>query len=347
MQTGNSLVSDSVAAEIKNFTSSIDFAKEAEVALSESGDLELPEYARIESDIEVPSTWANEVPETKKVVVESQEAPKPSETIKFKANGEEIEISLEEAKQKLSLVEGSRQALQDRAKLSKELKELRKQAQELAEYKDTWEKLEAVKHDRKQLLELITGESYDDVVAREAERRELYRNGTDEQKQLLEYAERVQRLEREREVDQKRRDTEMTRIEQAKFDAERDRVKTAMEREYFKHKLPEGLDPAAQKKLGAMVWQQSVADLKSYYNQYGKITNKMVEKAFADNASLLTHSVAKSADKHASVVSEERKKQAVEKAQIASTRNYDSGDLSKLTGMNPNQLFDFFKKGKK
>lgn len=335
---------EDAAAEIMAFTKSIDFGAESQVSEQEQ-DLNVGD----DPEFDVESTWADDESESQdnpKVSKSDTPENKPAQTIKFKANGEDIELSLEEAQKRLSLAEGARQALQDRATLKKEVANLKKQSEELAKYKDTWDKLESVKHDRKQLLELITGESYDDIMQREAERRDIYQYGTDEQKRLLEYSEKLQKLERERELENSRRESQVQQAEQAKFDAEKQRVQTTMEREYYKHELPEDLDPAAANKLKAMLWQQSASDLKQYYQKYGKITNKMVEKAFADNANVLLGAHSKQVDKKVNEIRESEKQSAKEKAQLASTKDSGITMDANLAKLNPNQLFDFFRKGR-
>lgn len=339
---------DSIAAEVANFAKGLDFTQESAIAEKELASDALPDYSSIHDDIDFESTWETKDESQENPLVSKQDIPadKPSQTIKFKANGKDMELSVEEAQRRLSLAEGARQALQDRAKLRKENETIRKQAEELTKYKETWDKLESVKHDRRQLLELITGESYDDLIAQEAEKREIHLYGTDEQKQLLEYSEKVQRLEREKELENGRREKAAQQVDKANYDAEQTRLKTAMEKEFGKYKLPEGLDPTAQTKLSKMLWKQSVDDLKSYHSQYGKITGKMVEKAFQDNANILLNSHKEQVDKKVAEIRQTEKSTAKEQAQLASLKNSDDQGLSQLSRLNPNQLFDLFRKGR-
>jgi hypothetical protein len=344
---------ESVNSEAAAFAASINPSAEAQAVDAE---MNMPLESLVdEGDIEVESTWADgpdkgqkldDIFQAKSAASKPATPESPAQTIKFKANGEDIELPLEEAQKRLSLAEGARQALQDRAKLSKENKLLQEQAKELAKYKDTWDKLESVKHDRQKLFEMITGEPYDDLIRKESERREIYQNGTEEQKQLLAQAERVQRLEREIELEKTRKDSESKRIDQQRYEAEKQQVRTVMEKEFYKHDLPTDLAPAAQSKLKAMLWKQSTDDLKQYHKEYGKITNKMVEKAFADNAALLKGGLKASVDKQVADVREATKQSAKENAQLASTKNSGTAIDPKLASMNPSDLFKFFQKGK-
>jgi hypothetical protein len=340
---------DDVAAEAANFASSLDMSAEAELATAEEDGM--PTASQVDSDLEIESDWFDSEPKGESTPISSEAdtpdtSDEPSQTIKFKANGEDIELSVEEAQKRLSMAEGARQALQDRSKLRKEAKAKDQEIEALRQYKDTWEKLEAIKHDRQKLLETITGESYDDFLSQEAERREIYQNGTDEQRRLLEQADKIEKLERAQAADSQRREADLNKAETAKFDAEKQRVQNSMEREYYKHKLPEGVEGSAQNKLKNMLWKQSADDLKQYYQKYGKITNKMVEKSFKDNANVLFNSHKQAVAKGVSEVRETKKQAAKEKAQIASVKNSDQGIAPDVLKMNPNQLFDLFRKGK-
>lgn len=338
-----------LAEAAASFSKGLNLEQEASVA---EADQALEDgTADLEGTIDVKSNWADEddespAPNNNPAVSKSNIPEAPLQTIKFKANGEDKEISLEEAQKKLSLAEGARQALQDRAKLRKELDNLKKQSQELTKYKDTWDKLESVKHDRKQLVELITGESYDDFLKNEMQRREIHQYGTAEQKQLLEYADKVQQLERERQLEIGKNEAKLKQAEKTQWDAEQQRVQTAMNVEFSKHEIPGDLDQHAQAKLRNMLWNQSKSDVIEYYKQYGKVTQKMVEKAFADNASALFRSNAKLAEKQSTEAKVAQKAEVKEKAQQAANPPAQAHDFDSLSKLSPDKLFDYFKKRK-
>lgn len=346
-----SMSEQDLAAAVANFTSGINPTEEAQTAQIEQ---DLAEgTVDMEGDIEVKSNWADEDSDEESLIPNNPKASKPNipetppQTIKFKANGEDKEISLEEAQKKLSLAEGARQALQDRAKLRKELDTLKKQSQELAKYKETWDKLESVKHDRRQLVELITGESYDDFLKDETQRREIHQYGTPEQKQLLEYADRVQKLERERQLEISRNEAKLKQAEQAQWEAEQQRVQNAMNAEFSKHELPDDIDSSAKARLRDMLWNQSKLDVIKYYQQYGKVTQKMVEKAFADNAAVILRSNAKLAEKQVSEAKAAQKSEAKEKAKLAAVSPAEPQDWDSLSKLSPDRLFDYFKTKKR
>ncbi len=338
-----------LAQAAESFKNSLNLEQEASVA--EAGQALEDGTAVLEGTIAAKSNWADEDEESP-APNDNPKASKPNipdappQTIKFKANGVDTEISLEEAQKKLSLAEGARQALQDRAKLRKELDNLKKQSQELSKYKDTWDKLESVKHDRKQLVELITGESYDDFLKNEMQRREIYQYGTAEQKQLLEYADKVQELERQRQLEIGKNEAKLKQAEKTQWEAEQQRVQTAMNAEFSKHAIPDDLDQPAQAKLRNMLWNQSKLDVINYYNQYGKVTQKMVEKAFADNAAALFRSNAKIAEKQSTEAKVAQKAEVKEKAQQAANPTTQAHDFDSLSKLSPDKLFDYFKKRK-
>ena len=273
----------------------------------------------------------------------------PPQTIKFKANGEDKELSLEEAQKQLSLAEGARQALNDRAKLKKESDELKKQLEEAKQYKEKWDALEAVKHDRKKVLETLTGQSYDDFITQEIQRREIHQYGTEEQKQLLDYSERVAKLERERQLETSKREEQLKKTQEARDAAEELQFNNTLEREYHKQleSMPKELDPARATRFKNILWNSAKIELKQYAEKYGKITHKMVEKAFKDNAEALFQGTTELVDKKLSQALDSQKKTAKEQAQLASvkqTRPVSNVDISRMSS---NQLIDYYNSKKR
>jgi len=98
--------------------------------------------------------------------------------------------------------------------------------------------------------------------------------------------------------------------------------------------------------LSKTLWKHSAEDLKEYFNEYGKITNKMIEKVFQDNANILLNANKTQVEKKVAEIRQTEKKTAKEQAQLASLKNSDDQGLSQLSKLNPNQLFELFKKGR-
>ncbi len=333
---------ESIASEVASFAKEIDFGAESKTVDDLDDSLMIPNGIHDEDDVGEGFFGAQAADGEAGASEQAAPEVKPSQTIKFKANGKDIELSHEEAQKRLSLAEGARQALADRAKLRKEVAAKDKSIQEMSRYKDSWDKLESIKHDKKQLLELLTGENYDDLMRREAEKREIHQYGSEEQKQMLQYAEELETLKRSRELETAAQKRESERAEQLAFDAEKQRVQTAMEREYFKHDMPADIDQAEQEVLKDMLWNKSARDLRKYHEKYGKITNKMVEKAFSDNAAVLFRTKSAQVDKTVQKLRADESKAAKEKAQIASTRQSDAGSTEDLSKLDPKQLFNHF-----
>ena len=344
MRDGLSSTPDSIASEVADFAKSVDFGAEAKSveALEDSfGDGGVPDVADSDYSVESDFFGGNKNPPKEQSEASELNTPEttPAQTIKFKANGQDIELSMEEAQKRLSLAEGARQALTASAKMKKDLQAKDKTVQELTKFKESWDKLEALKHDPKQLLEVISGQSYDDFIQREMEKREIYQYGSDEQKRMLELTEKLDRHERTADADKAKREADLRKADDLRWDAERERVQTAAQREYFKYEFPADMDAGEKSALKGMLWTQANANIREYQNTYGKLTNKMIEKAFADPAALLLRTKSEQVQKTVQKMREDERSVAKEKAQIASTR--ESGAVSpEVSRMNPKQLFD-------
>lgn len=291
---------------------------------------------------EAPESTSDSDPEAES---DTSQVLADQETIKYKANGEEQEITLEEAKKRLSLLEGSRKAFSDRAKLRKQYKEVKAQVDELQSYKDTFDKLERIKNNPAQLFEAITGESYAEFLNRELEKRHAYQSATPEQQRAMEAEERLRLIEQQMQLEKQDREKREQEAETKLFKAEKSQLQGRLEREFFKHELPND-NPQVANKLRKMLWRNALADLKDYHNNGYKLTDKVIQKAFADNSSALQYYYGQQVEKGVSTAINKKKESAKEKAQIASTRNYQAPIDSSISKLDPMSLFNRFKGAK-
>jgi hypothetical protein len=314
----------------------------------------------LDSDIEVESGfWEDEESETEESPIEDtseeadEEKPKAGQpkVVTYKANGQEVSITLDEAgiaelQKKLPLVDGARKAFSDKARIEKELKTQADRVKELEEYKNGWDKLEAVRNDRKKLWKLITGEDYDTALNREIERRSTYENATEAERRLMDIeAEReaekaeLQRLKSERESQTKT-------AEEKLYEAEKTDFKTKLESEFSKYSAPVEGDPAVANRIKKMLWTSAVADLKAYNKKYGKVTQRMIEKAFGDNAAALQAAYNTTVEKRVQEASGKRQVEAKSKAQEAATKNYATKVEDSWKKLDPMSLFRKMKSSK-
>ena len=284
--------------------------------------------------------------------VEAQIPSDLSQILKYKANGTDVELDLttEEGRTKaidaLSRQAGMDKAFSESAQLKKQNKKFQMQLDELSKYRESWDKLEDLKHDRQGLLEFVTGESYQDFMNNELSRRQAYESGSDEERRAMDYEERMQSMEAEMRRDKESREREIQKAQDLRSEADYEKWNMWSQNELQKYadKIPNS-NPVRANKLRKALWRESIADVKSYYSKYGKVTNKMVHKAFKDNADAMLGLYDTEVQNGVEKAIENKKVQAREKAQVASTKNYESAQInSDWASMDPTKLFQHFKK---
>lgn len=273
-------------------------------------------------------------------------APDSGQTIKYRANGKDVTISHEEAAKRLALVDGAKKAYDKAANLQRRLDEADKARAEDAKYRETWEKLERIGKDPKRLYETITGERFDDMLARELQKRDLYQNASEEERRVMDSEERIKALEAQSAADRAERDRRVKEAEEREFAADTRYTQTQLEREFFKYTFPED-KPNVANQLKRMLWRSTVADLKDYNKQGHEVTPDLIKKAFRDNAVALQSFYKSEVDKGVKQVTDKKKADASEKAQLASTRNYSNTNIKELASKDPMALFRAFQRGSK
>lgn len=261
------------------------------------------------------------------------------QTIKYKANGEEVEISVEEAAKRLSLADGARKVFSDNDKLRKTNKQLVEENKANKEIVDLWNKLEAVKDDERQLYNMITGRNFDEIIRKEAQWLLDYRDASPEEQRAMEaerVAEDAKRSLALRDKDAKKADE---RREQERYEIQKSRVFGAMEAEFRKHELPEGVDPAAGNRLKKMLWRNSIEDIKDLKRQKQPITASAIARVFAENAAALK-SFSRTVETQQVKEEVVKEKVATEKAKAASTKNYPKTTVDQdIAKLNPLDMF--------
>ncbi len=279
--------------------------------------------------------------------------PDNGQILRYKANGEEVELDMStdegraQAIEALSKLGGMQKAFSDSARNKKENTSLSKKIEELSKYRESWDKLEDLKHDRKALLEFVTGESYSDFMSSELAKKAAYEGGTEDQRQIMDYEDRMQAIEAEHRRDRESRERDIQKAQDLRQEADYETWNMWSQNELSKYvdKIPNTNEVRANK-LKKTIWRESIADIKSYYTKYGKITNKMVAKAFRDNADTILGTYDSEVQNGVNKAIENKRVQAREKAQVAGSKNYGSGQIDNdWTKLSPTDLFKRFKKG--
>lgn len=274
----------------------------------------------------------------------------PSDRIfKYKSNGEEVEVDLssEEARaelaKKLAAADGVKKAFSDKNKLQQQLKALKQQAEESNKYKESWDKLEALKDNPERLYEIITGQSFDSMMQNQLERRAIYQNASEEERKIMDYEDRIRKMEIQNERASRQREKEMAEAQNKHREATKKETQTKLEREFFKYEFGDS-DPASANKLRKILWRSALGDLQDYQKEGYKLSDKLVQKAFSDNAKALQSFYGKEVAKGVKQATDKMTADATEKAQIASTRNYTNHNLDSLSGKDPMSIFRAFQR---
>jgi len=317
----------------------------------------------LESDLEVPSSgfFENEPSddgqsseEISSSVVDN--TPQSGTIIKYKANGKEYEVDLsnEQAKQeiikKLALAEGARKVFSDKAKMARELKKYQEEVKKSQEILPLWKKLEEIHNsgNNKMLWKAFTGEDFDAMLEREVEKRHLKQSASPEEAMLMEKEEELERVKYSQRQLEKKLEEKLNLASKQKLEAETQSLKSVLIPEFQKHvEQFNSYSKPAQNRLKKMLWGTTIDDLTKYAEQGYDVSNpRIFKKVLENNAKALQLLNNKGVNEKVNQVIENKKKEATENAQLASTKNYSNDtDLRELVKMDPKTLFDkMFKK---
>lgn len=322
---------------------------------SAADDFEAPEAAfwGDESSKELDkSIAAKEGQATAKPAAATEAAKAAAAAIAYKSNGKEKVLDLskpetiEEIKRKLAIADGKEKAFDTAAQYKQQMQAMEAELKQAREAAQLWDKVEALRYDRAKLIELFTGQKYDEFIQDEVAKHNIKTMGTEEEKRLLEQQERIRALEERLKLGEEQGKKQAAEAEKkrqaaevAKSEAQQEWLKTNIEREYFRH--TDGIQDDSVKEL---VYQKSILDIKKMYKEYGKVTNKMVEKAFTDNAKRLKAFHEQTVDANTSKALDSKRQAASVAAEAASTKNYeDDVEMSNLANLPPDKLFKALK----
>lgn len=178
------------------------------------------------------------------------------------------------------------------------------------------------------------------------ERKKLYEEATPEERQLLESEARIRNQERENKRAREEIERKAKEVEEREFFTEQKQLQTALEREFFKHKVIDSADPQVANRLKKMLWRQSIADLKDISNRGVKIGPKAIARVFEDNAKALTGFKSETLNRELKSIVDKKKEAATQKAQLASSANYSSSIDPELLKLDPASLFQRWRAGR-
>ena len=286
---------------------------------------------RLESDIDVPNTFWDSTsvadePRSPSEVKLDLDVPAERQTIKFKANGEEIELSYEDAAKRLAMAEGGARAFTQLAQANKRVKELESSSADMRHKADLMDKLESLRHDPKKLLEIVTGQDADTYLADQVRKYNIRESGDAREIAQLEKEERFAQLERQLQM-QEERQQELETKEEARFmSSEKTRLKGLMDGEFFKHQFKME-NPLDSNDMNEMLYQDSHKLMAKYVRKYQdhpkfqELLPKIAQKSFEDTASKLTRLTTGSVQNKVDQAIKDKKAVAAERAGVAATRH--------------------------
>lgn len=267
------------------------------------------------------------------------------ETISYKANGEEIEISLDEARKKLAMSDGGAKAFSKLAQANKELAQYKEEIGSLREKADVLDKLEEVKHDWRAIIQIATGQDPDTFIEDVARKNNILKNGTEVEKAALEREDRLAALERKLAADEKEVETRKQREAEREASAEKQKLKTMLDGEFFKHKFNLG-DDVRSNEVNEMLWHEGRNFMTRYVSKYkdhpkfDDLLPKMAEKSFQDAADKLKRLTSGSVQAEVTKAIEAKKQTAKEKAAVASSRRIDTPSFDDFKGLGVREIAD-------
>ncbi len=308
-----------------------------------------------DGDIDVPISdfWDNKpqagAPAEEQAEVESVESvdvpASDEQIIRYKANGQELEISLEEARQKLAMAEGGAKAFSKLAQANKRVKELESNLPELQKKAELLDKLEEVKHDWKAVLQIATGQDPEQFLAEAMRKQRILETGTDVEKSQLEREERFAQLERQLRAQEEKQAEIEKREKERLYNAEKSSLKSMLEGEFFKHKV-ELESEVDSNEVNEMLWQNSQRKMAKYVKKYQdhprfqELLPKMVQKSFEEEAGKLKRLATGSVQAKVDEAIKQKKAKAAEQAAIASTSRIAEPDMASFKGKSVREIAD-------
>lgn len=265
--------------------------------------------------------------------------------LKYKANGVDKEISVDEARKILSQYDGNQKGYKLASQAKLQLKQLQQQIADLEPVKQKMEELSSMRGDHASLIESITGKSMAEIIQAEVEKQNKYQLATPEERAQMDYSVRQAELEArvaKQELQlQEREDQLRAEASQSQKEVLNEKLKSAMSEYYSPNE-----DPIVDNDLREMVWRTSVAKIKRYHADGYPLSEKLISAVFKKTSkSLGTHRTA-NVNKEISKISAQQTASATEKAQLASQQNYSSPKVASTRGLNPLDLFEQFVKNK-
>lgn len=264
-------------------------------------------------------------------------SPKESITISDDKGRRAVEVDFgnrDQMKKYVQMAYGARKWQAERDESRKESSGLRDQ---IGEMRSNWDALEGAyqKQGVEGVIDLLEGRpgAHKAWIQKQVERQDFLRKASPEEIESLQAREQVDQTRRE--LDRIRKENEEFRKsmtserEKADLAATQSVVHPVFDRYRFNGKLG---NTDHEHRLDTMLWNSALKSLEPYEERGLPITSELVDKAFRAEAAALRNIIGNQAERKASKVVEQKKREATENVQAKVLSGYRTGGAAKEAG---------------
>ena len=190
----------------------------------------------------------------------------------------------------------------------------------------------------------LTGQSWQDAVNAAKERADVYERASDEERKILDYEDRFKSYDQQFKKFQEENTRLKQEAKQKEFNAEVKYLQSLAEPVFLESvsQIDTG-NEHMDNRLRKMIWRSSISDLKEMRTVGQDPSPQLIRKIFTENATAVIGSYQSKVDSKVQEAIADKKATASQKAQEASTVNYDV-DSRELGSLDPLALFNKFRK---
>jgi hypothetical protein len=229
------------------------------------------------------------------------------------------------------------------AERDKAIESTKKYESELSDLKKNWSQLdEAFKKGPEHLLTVLMGkpDAFQELINKEIEKREFLASASPAEIEAFKANERASTQAQELEKIRKENEDFRNRMEQEKVQTEEKALESKIHPSFEKYRFADKLnDPETEHMFDSMLWTTALDRLLPYEEKGVPLTKELVEKEFRTVAKALNSRINAQAEKKATKVVEQKKREAVENVQAKVSSGYKSG------GNTAKEAQDLIKKG--
>lgn len=284
----------------------------------------------------------------------TEETPSESDadswTISTKVNGKEETIDLKdpEVQEKISkiwsLEKAARQAISEKGRLSKEMKELKKQLENgnlNDETREIVEHLKSQKGDINGLFKTLTGSSFEDYVEEAIKKKQAYEGLSESERAVFDMKDKLTQQDYKLSKFQKEIEEKNKAITEREAEIQQKELYSRLEPAFEKQaEIFDGLPDATENAFRKALWRDTLDLLSKAESKGYEINQALIKKAFATKAKAFKHAIENKAQSKTEEIINNKKETAKKNMQAAAKQGTSSMDIDKLKKMSPMELFN-------